>query len=589
MKNKLERLGAFLLISTTLFSLLPSVFTGCQPPPQPQAFVDDMGREVRIEKIPQRIVSLAPSNTEILFALGLGNKVVGVTRYCNYPEEVKEKKNIGGFATADPEEIIALEPDLILAKGSLQKSLVTKLEERGQTVFWLYPHSVNDILESFERIGKLTGSSAAAQKLRSEVEERIQKVEAKSKDIPEQEKPTVFRVMGLDPPATIGGVSFQTDVYRLAGGRNIFADTNKDYFQLNLETLSKHDPDIIIVCGEDEEEAKQKIKDQEGWRNLTAVQMDRIVVISCDLICRPSPRIAQTIEQLATEFEEKMPRTVQVTDQLGRVVKLERIPQRIISLAPSNTEILFALDLGDRLVAVTNYCNYPPEAEEKPSIGGYSTPNIEEIVALSPDLILATSIHEKRIIPQLEAKGLTIFGVNPKTLDEVLVSITLVGEITRKEEEASWLIAGMRNRIKAVTGKTNGLPEDKRPRVFHLTWHNPLMTSGSGTLPYELIHKAGGRNIFPELVGTKGVGLEVIVARDPQVMIAGIGMGSGEDQPFQYLKTETRLQNTEASKNGRIYKVDVDLIGRAGPRIVDGLERFAKCIHPEIFGAPDNT
>jgi len=306
MKSKLNRLGAFFLVSVTLLSLLPVIAAGCQPKSQPGTFTDDSGRAVRIDKVPQRIISLAPSHTEILFALGLGDRIVGVTRYCNYPEEAKEKEIIGGFATPDLEKIIALKPDLILSVGSLQKSLVTKLEEKGQTVFWLYPRSVYEILESFERIGKLTGSSAAAQKLRKDVEARIENVEAKIKDIPEEKRPTVFRVMGLDPPGTIGGASFQTDVYRLAGGRNIFADTDKDYFELDLETLIKLEPDIIVVCGENEEEAKRKIKDQEGWGELTAVKTDRIVVISCDLICRPSPRIAQTIENLAKEFHPRL-------------------------------------------------------------------------------------------------------------------------------------------------------------------------------------------------------------------------------------------------------------------------------------------
>ena len=156
---RLARLG----ICVVLLSLLVTMVAGCQPQFQPGTFTDDMGREVTIDKVPQRIVSLAPSHTEILFALGLGDRIVGVTRYCNYPEEAKEKEKIGGFATPDLEKIIALKPDLILAKGTLQKSLVTKLEERGQTVFWIYPHTVSDILESFERIGKITGSSSAAQ------------------------------------------------------------------------------------------------------------------------------------------------------------------------------------------------------------------------------------------------------------------------------------------------------------------------------------------------------------------------------------------------------------------------------------------
>ena len=302
MRNKLCRWLVLCLVSLMLFGLLPSMATGCQSQFQPGTFTDDMGRGVRIEKVPRRIVSLAPSNTEILFALGLGDRITGVTKYCNYPEEAKQIEKIGGFATADPEKIIALKPDLILSFGSVQKSLVKELEENGQTVFWIYPRSINEILESFEKIGQVTGRLHDAQRLRKEIEEGIEMIQAKLKNIPEQEMPTVFRVMGFDPPATIGGAAFQTDVYRLAGGRNVFADTDKDYFQLDLETLIKLDPDIIVVCGEDEEEAITRIKNQEGWGDLTAVKTDRIVVISCDLICRPSPRIAQTIEQLARKF-----------------------------------------------------------------------------------------------------------------------------------------------------------------------------------------------------------------------------------------------------------------------------------------------
>ena len=281
--------------------------------------------------------------------------------------------------------------------------------------------------------------------------------------------------------------------------------------------------------------------------------------------------------------EEAVPFSIEVTDQLGRVVKLEKVPERIISLAPSNTEILFALGLADKVVGVTDYCDYPPDAKEKPSIGGFSTPSIEEVVALSPDLILATSIHEKRIIPQLEEMGMTVFALNPKTLDEVLESIILVGEITGKDEEASRLVAGMRNRIKAVTDKTDNLPETQRPRVFYVTWHDPLKTAGSETRHDELIVKAGGINIAQELSGYANISLEAIIQANPQVMIAGVGMGSGEDLPLQYVKTEQRLRNVDARINNRVYSIDVDLAGRPGPRIVDALEKFAESIHPELF------
>ncbi len=275
--------------------------------------------------------------------------------------------------------------------------------------------------------------------------------------------------------------------------------------------------------------------------------------------------------------------STEITDQLGRTVKLNKIPQRIVSLAPSNTEILFALGLGERVVGVTDYCNYPPEAKEKPSVGGFSTPNIEKMVAIDSDLILATSIHQKQIIPQLEAKGMTVFAVAPRTIDEVLDAITQVGEITGKETEAARLVADMRSKIKEVTDKTGNLSGAQKPRVFYITWHDPLKTAGAGTFQDELIRNAGSVNIAGNLSGYAGISLESVIEANSEVIIAGVGMGSGADAPLQFAKTEPRLKDVAARQNDRIFAVDTDIVGRTGPRIADALEQFGRFIHPELF------
>jgi iron complex transport system substrate-binding protein len=284
----------------------------------------------------------------------------------------------------------------------------------------------------------------------------------------------------------------------------------------------------------------------------------------------------------ATESKSSTPAVI--TDQLGRTVTLKTThPQRIISLAPSHTEIIYALGLSDRLVAVTDYCNYPPEAKEKPSIGGFSTPNIEKVVAMNPDLVLATVIHQSEIIPQLEARGLTVVGVNPTTLDGVLDSITLIGKVTGAEKEAASLVASMRERIKAVTDKTSGLAEAEKPRVLYIVWHDPLMAAGAGTLHDELIRTAGGINVAGDLESYATISLEAVIADNPQVLVAGTGMGTGEDLPYQFITTDERLGETDARENGRVYAIDTDVVGRPGPRIVDALEQFASFIHPELF------
>jgi len=282
--------------------------------------------------------------------------------------------------------------------------------------------------------------------------------------------------------------------------------------------------------------------------------------------------------------EEAAPSPIELTDQLGRTVRLDGIPEKIVSLAPSNTEILFALGLGDKMVGVTEFCNYPEAAKAIDKIGGFRTVDIEKVVAIEPDLILATSIHQDEVIPALDRLGLTVLTLDPKTLDEVLESITLVGEVTGKGMEASQLVAEMQNRIKAITDKTDSLPEAERPRLFYIIWHDPLMTVSSTTRIHELIAKAGGINIAQDLAGDyPTIGLEAVLHANPQVIVAGSGHGEGANLPFQYASTEPRLEDVDARIYDRVYQINTDLIGRPGPRIIDGLEKFAEFIHPELF------
>jgi iron complex transport system substrate-binding protein len=273
-----------------------------------------------------------------------------------------------------------------------------------------------------------------------------------------------------------------------------------------------------------------------------------------------------------------------IVDGLGRQVTINAVPQRIVSLAPSNTEILFALGLGDKVVGVTEYCNYPEAAKTKPKVGGFSTVDIEKVVSLRPDLVLATQIHSKTIIPALEKLGLTVVALTPSSLTGVLDSITLVGKITGQDKQASELIKDLSTRIKAIADETQKLSTAQRPRVFYVTWHDPLWTAGTGTLSNDVISQAGGQNIASDISGDKTIDLETVINRDPEVIIVSVGMGTGKDLPWQYIKSESRLKNTQALLTDRVYKIDGDLIHRPGPRIVEALEQMAQFIHPELFG-----
>ena len=187
-----------------------------------------------------------------------------------------------------------------------------------------------------------------------------------------------------------------------------------------------------------------------------------------------------------------------VVDDLGRSVNIEKIPQRIVSLSPSNTEILFALGLGDKVVGVTDYCDYPAEAQGKEKVGGPwgAYIDVEKIIALNPDFILAAHINGEDVINTLAGYGFTVFGIKSTDLDDVLNDINTVGEITNREAEATALTTDMQNSIDAVTAETAGLSQEQKPRAFHICWHDPIYTSGNGTFIHDLFEKAGGGEYF---------------------------------------------------------------------------------------------
>ncbi len=257
-------------------------------------------------------------------------------------------------------------------------------------------------------------------------------------------------------------------------------------------------------------------------------------------------------------------------------------PERIISLAPSNTEIVYALGLEDKLVGVTSYCNYPPAVKDKPVVSEFSDVDIEKIVSLEPDLILADSIHKSAVIPALESLGIPVLLIDPTTLEEILDQIMVTGNAVGREQETDSLVSSLRQRTEAVTARTAGLSGAERPRAFVLSWHDPLWVAGSGTLTHDQIIKAGGVNIAGDLTGHSQMDLESIIQRNPQVIFVLSSMGD-QNTSLDYIMNEPRFQATDALKNGRVYSVDTDVYGRATPRSFDALEEMARLMHPDIF------
>ena len=268
-----------------------------------------------------------------------------------------------------------------------------------------------------------------------------------------------------------------------------------------------------------------------------------------------------------------------VRDMLGREVTLAAPPARIVSLVPSATEILLGLGADDRLVGVTDYCNFPPAARGKPSVGGMISPSLEAIVVLRPDLVVATDEgNREETFSQLRRLGIPVFLVRAHRLADVAVVITRLGELTGRVEAARAMIAPMEARIAAVRRAVASRP---RPRVLYVVWPEPLIVPGRDAIVTDLISVAGGTSI------TAGDGeayprfsLEAAIARDPEVIILathGATTGKVSQEKFE------RFASLAAVRAGRLHTADGDLMHRYTPRVVDGLERLARAIHPEAF------
>ncbi|MCL2149531.1 MAG: cobalamin-binding protein [Dehalococcoidia bacterium] len=273
---------------------------------------------------------------------------------------------------------------------------------------------------------------------------------------------------------------------------------------------------------------------------------------------------------------------VTMVDDLGRTVTLTQEPQRIISLAPSNTEIIYALGLADKLVGVTNQCDYPFEAASKEKVGDFNMPDLEKIVSLNPDLVLAEDTHKAEVIPALERLGITCYVPRPYTLEEIISSILAVGRLTGADAKALEIASDMRIRLQYVTDKTGVLHDEGRPSVMYVVWYPPVMSVGVNTPIHDMISFAGGVSIVRDATGWPTLSLEEVVAASPEIIIANVDEYGG-DIPLQGILDEPRLGTVRAVAEGRVYGIDASLTNRPVPRIIEGLEWMAALIHPELF------
>jgi cobalamin transport system substrate-binding protein len=271
-------------------------------------------------------------------------------------------------------------------------------------------------------------------------------------------------------------------------------------------------------------------------------------------------------------------RALEVVDQTGRSLTLPAPPRRIVSLVPSVTEILFAIGAHEALAGVTDFCDFPPEAKRKPSVGGMISPSLEALIALKPDLVVATSSGNRaETFDQLKRLGLPVYLVDPSSVGDVLQLVAGLGELTGHRDAAATVTAELARRIKAVGLRVAGRA---RPRVLYVLWPDPLIVPGRGALVSEIITLAGGESVTADRgQGYPRMSLEAAVARAPEIIILA---SHGGGTPMARDRWN-RLESLPAVKSKRVYTADGNVMHRYGPRVVDGIETLAKLVHPEAF------
>jgi iron complex transport system substrate-binding protein len=261
----------------------------------------------------------------------------------------------------------------------------------------------------------------------------------------------------------------------------------------------------------------------------------------------------------------------------------EYAPSRIVSLAPSFTETLFALGLDDEIAGVTSFCDYPEAAKAKPKIGGFKGKSLEAIVGLSPDLVVGTKDgNEARLFHALDRLGVPTLSVQPSTLTGVIESVRIIGRATGREREAYELARGMEERLFDIHARAKGA---RAVRVLFVYGRDPLVLAGPGTFADDMIRWAGGENVVADAaVPYPRLSMETVLARAPEVIVEGAmgaeAVDAGDSEAYVYW---SRWESIPAVKTGRIVVINESLIARPGPRIFDGLEILARALHPDLF------
>ena len=300
--------------------------------------------------------------------------------------------------------------------------------------------------------------------------------------------------------------------------------------------------------------------------------------MTCVISCNFTGLLSCTQRQQSTGLGG-LAQSRQVVDESGRKVTLPAKIERVISLAPNLTEIVYAVGAGRQVVGNTTYCNYPPEAKDVAKVGDTLQPSIERILALRPQLVLVSTASQlEAFTKQLDEQRIAVYVTDPRDLEGVFRSILGVGDLLNQSTGAAELVKQLRARTEAVEHAVAGRPAVS---VFFQLSGQPLYTAGKQSFVTNLIERAGGRSVTADVnEAWPRLSDEAALASRPEaiIMLTADSMGVAANTTVA-----PALRNSPAVKNGRVYTIDGALLTRPGPRLVNGLEQIARALHPEAF------
>ena len=287
----------------------------------------------------------------------------------------------------------------------------------------------------------------------------------------------------------------------------------------------------------------------------------------------------------STETKEVTSGPYTVVDDRGKEITFNKVPETIVSLQPSNTEILFSLGAGDKIIGATDYDTYPEAAKDIERVSDSYTFNAERIVELNPDVVIAYTIGDEAQVAQLEAAGLNVFVIaSAATFDDVYSNIEQLGDVVGQTAKADEIIEEIQTQIETVQEKTANLTE-KKQAYFEIKPAPDIWTTAAGTFQNDILLAAGVENIFADQEGWFSVASEDVITRNPEVILTTVYY---TEDPVGEINSRTSWNTIQAIQNGQVYQLDADVLGRPATRLGEAVEIVAETVYPELFKESNN-